>query len=215
MRFFGGNAANQWDAFEANRQGYFRVSELFVNLLLDNNDPRTSLFLTTDVDGGYSGTPSDDPSNFNTSYVGTLYAAPDAPLPLITFVEAKFLEAEAHLRAGASGPAADAHNLAVITSIEQTTGAEAPADFVTEFASETAGSITLEKIMMQKYIAMFIQIECYSDWRRTGIPNLSPNPNAILPGIPLRLPTPQSERLYNSNAIVVGDPLIPVFWDQN
>ncbi len=215
MIFFGGNANNQWDAFESNRQGYYRVSELFVNLLVNNNDPRTSFFLGEDDNGGYSGTPSDDPSDASTSYLGPLYASPSAPVPLVTYVEAKFLEAEAHLRASAPGPAADAHNAAVLASVLQVTGSAAPAEFEDAFASETAGTITQEKIMIQKYIALFAQIECYSDWRRTGIPTLAPNPDAILTGIPLRLPTPQSERLYNSNATVVGDPLTPVYWDQN
>lgn len=62
---------------------------------------------------------------------------------------------------------------------------------------------------------MFIQIEVYADQRRTNIPALIPNPNAVNPGIPLRLPTPQSERLYNPNAIAVGDILAPVYWDVN
>ncbi len=214
MAFFGGNATNQWNAFEANRQGYFRVSELFANLLININDPRLSYFLSEDGDGGFSGTPSDDPSDAATSYLGALYASPDSPLPLVTFVEAKFIEAEAQLRAGANAAAASAHNAAVILSVLQVTGSAPDAQFETDYASETSGSITLEKIMTQKYIALFAQMECYSDWRRTGIPNLIPNPNAILSGIPLRLPTPQSERLCNSNAIVVGDPLLPVFWDQ-
>ncbi|NEN22995.1 SusD/RagB family nutrient-binding outer membrane lipoprotein [Cryomorpha ignava] len=216
MAFFGGNAANQWDAFQSNRQGYYSVSESFVNLLVDNDDPRLPFFVAEDGDGGFSGTPFDDPTITGTSYVGSYYSTPSAPLPLVSYVEAKFLEAEALLRGGGSaGDAATALNEAVIASVEQVTGAAAPADFVDAFASEDAGSITLEKIMTQKYIAMFIQIEVYADQRRTDIPSLNPNPNAVNPGIPKRLPTPQSERLYNPNAIVVGNILLPVYWDVN
>ena len=67
--------------------------------------------------------------------------------------------------------------------------------------------------MGQKYIALYIQIETYADWRRTGVPDLDPYANAVISGIPVRLPTPQDERLYNPNAVVVGDPLVPVYWD--
>ena len=215
MAFFGGNAANQWDAFQSNRQGYYAISESFVNMLVDNDDPRLPFFVAEDGDGGFSGTPIDDPSVTGTSYVGSYYSTPSAPLPLVTYVEAKFLEAEAQLRAGSAGEAATALNEAVIASVEQVTGESAPTAFVDAFASEDAGSITLEKIMTQKYIAMFIQIEVYADQRRTDIPSLNPNPNAVNPGIPLRLPTPQSERLYNPNAIVVGNILQPVYWDVN
>jgi len=215
MQFFGGNAANQWSQFEASRQGYYRVSQSFVELLVDNDDPRTPFFLAVDTDGGYSGTPFDNTSNANSSYVGPYYSGPSQPVPLVTYVESKFLEAEAQLRAGNPGLAAEAHNAAVIASIEQVTGESPTGEFVDTFASEDGSGITLEKIMTQKYIALFIQIEVYSDVRRTGIPELTPNPNALIAGIPLRLPTPQSERLYNPNAIVVGNVLIPVWWDQN
>lgn len=214
MKFYGGNASNQWAAFQSNRQGYYAVSEYFVGLLVDNNDPRLPFFVDEDEEGGYSGTPYDDPSVTGTSYVGSYYASPTSSIPLVSYVEAKFLEAEANLRAGNSGPAADAYNEAVIASVENVTGESAPSDFVTNFASETGGSITLEKIMMQKYIALFVQIENYSDQRRTNIPQLDPNPNAVIAGIPKRLPTPQSERLYNPNAVVIGNPLTPVYWDQ-
>jgi len=216
MIFFGGNAANQWFQFEQQRRQYYRVSSYFADLLIVNNDPRLPFFLKTDGAGGYSGTPFDNPSVLATSYVGPLYGTSTSSVPLVTFVEAKFLEAEAQLRLGASGLAADAHNAAVIASIQQATGGvdSLGQAFIDNFGSENAGSITQEKIMMQKYIAMFIQIEVYADQRRTNIPALNPNPSANT-GIPVRLPTPQSERLYNPNAIVVSDTQTPVYWDVN
>ena len=79
---------------------------------------------------------------------------------------------------------------------------------------ETAATITLEKIMTQKYIAMFTQPEVYSDWRRTNIPMLTPNAGASIAEIPRRLPTAQNERLYNSKAQVVTDLTQRVWWDQ-
>jgi len=62
----------------------------------------------------------------------------------------------------------------------------------------------LQKIMIQKYIAMFSSIESWTDYRRTGIPQLVPNVNGDHnqnPGgaIPRRFNYPQTERLYNQN----------------
>jgi len=68
--------------------------------------------------------------------------------------------------------------------------------------------------MTQKYIAMFTQPEVWSDWRRTNLPALTPNPDATIGEIPRRFPTCIDERLYNSNAEVVGDITLPVWWDE-
>jgi hypothetical protein len=68
--------------------------------------------------------------------------------------------------------------------------------------------------MNQKYICMFTQPEVYADWRRTGFPKLTPNPNGITSGIPRRLATSLDERVNNPNATVVQDVMKPVWWDQ-
>lgn len=214
MIFFdAGNSLNQWFAYEGQRGGYIRAGATFVDTLISIADPRLPVFFDEDGDGGYSGTPYDDVDVTNTSWVGPYYASATSPIPLASYVEALFISAEANLRAGNTGPAATAHNDAVAASILQVTGASDPV-YEALYASETGATITLEKIMFQKYIALFLQAEGYSDWRRTGIPTLTPNPNAGITSIPRRLPTPQQERLYNSNATVVGDLELPVWWDQ-
>jgi len=82
------------------------------------------------------------------------------------------------------------------------------------YANENNATITLEKIMDQKYIAMFGQCEAWADWRRTNMPALTPNPNAQITEIPRRLPTVIEERLYNSNAPSNTDITAPVWWDE-
>ncbi|MEM0939168.1 MAG: SusD/RagB family nutrient-binding outer membrane lipoprotein [Bacteroidota bacterium] len=59
------------------------------------------------------------------------------------------------------------------------------------------GNISLDQIMTQKYIAMFVQPETFSDWRRTGIPSLTPVSGTQ---VPRRFKYPLNEILYNSNA---------------
>jgi hypothetical protein len=136
----------------------------------------------------------------------------DSKIPLVSFVEMKFIEAEAKFIANDLDGAATAYNEAVVASVEQVTGTAIPAEFETSTASETNATISLEKIMTQKYNALVGQVEVYADWRRVEIPALTPFPGAS--GIPNRLPTPLDERLYNTNAIVVSDIFQPVWWDE-
>lgn len=213
---FGSTAGqlNQWYDFEQNRSGYFRMGEYFVDLLKNNNDPRLAFFADTISNGTYIGTPKDDIDSVNTSAIGRYIGAINSQIPLVSFVEAKFLEAEAELRGGNPGNAATAYNVAVVESATQVLGMAPDATFIANYASETSGSITLETIMTQKYIAMFGQIEAYADFRRTDMPsNITPNPNGNVGVIPVRFVTAQNERLYNRNATVVQDVRIPVWWD--
>jgi len=62
----------------------------------------------------------------------------------------------------------------------------------------------LEIIIREKYIELFTSPEPWTDFRRTGYPNLEPNDggtSAANPSgeIPRRLIYPQSERLRNQN----------------
>ena len=147
------------------------------------------------------------------STIGPYYASPASKLPLITYVEAKFLEAEAKFNSDKAGSAI-AFNAAVIEHITKVTGAAPSAAYILLNATESAATITLEKIMNQKYIAMFTQVEVYNDWRRTGFPVLTKATGATTE-IPRRLPNILEERQYNGNATIVSDLLTPVWWDGN
>ncbi|MNL78182.1 hypothetical protein D3C87_2045120 [compost metagenome] len=67
--------------------------------------------------------------------------------------------------------------------------------------------------MYEKWIAMFGSLEPYNDYRKTGLPNLTVNPNGQLSVIPKRYPTPQAERVGNPNA-PVPSLSTPVWWAQ-
>jgi len=215
-----GNDQNQWWAFEINRGGYLRMNEYFVELLKEKNDPRLDLFVSTtnnqNPDSMYLGAPmgSTDPASF--SYLGSCYASVNSSLPLITYAEIKFIEAESYFRKGNKLDAASAYNDAVIASVEKITGASIPAAYETAEASETEATISLEKIMVQKYIALFTQPEIWSDWRRTGFPALLPYAGATgINQIPRRFPLEQSERVNNRNAPLSVPINTPVWWDSN
>ncbi len=211
----GGTELNQWYAFESARGGYIRMGKFFVDTLASTADPRLPFYAALDENGGYSGS-SVDPAeaDVTTSAIGSYFGSPASVAPIATFVEAKFIEAEAKFRSGDNDGAATAHNDAVKASILQITGSNDDT-FEAAYATENAGTISFEKIMFQKYIAMFTQVEVWNDWRRTGIPELTANPSSNLPGIPTILPTSQDERLYNSNAVNVTNILSKVWWDAN
>src|SRR2546428_6656295 len=90
---------NQWAAFQSNRGGYIQMGELFINLMKAINDPRLPFFASLDASGGYSGTKPGD-NSVATSTFGPGIASNTSPLPLVTYSEAKFIEAEANLRLG-------------------------------------------------------------------------------------------------------------------
>lgn len=209
-----GNAQNQWWAFETNRGGYMRMGEFFIDLMKDKNDPRLPLF-ALDVGGDYFGAPMGERNPNDYSYVGPYYNQNDATLPLITYVEAKFIEAEAQFRLGNTDEAATAYNDAVTASVEKVTGETIPGSYRTAEASETGATITLETIMTQKYIALFTQPEVWTDWRRTDIPQLQPYADATgVSSIPRRFPIAQSERINNPNAPPQYAITTRVWWDE-
>lgn len=208
----GSNELNTWYAFSLARASYIRMGAFFVDMLLDMDDPRLPFYAAPDADGNYVGA---EPNSLNiaASNIGPKYNANGQPLPLVMLYEADFIKAEAHFRNGELSLAAQSFNNAVKASVMQVTG-EADETYFNQYANEDATSITLEKIMEQKYIAMFLQIEAYNDWRRTGFPQITPNPTATANDgkIPVRFPTPQDERINNPNATVVSDINLPVWW---
>jgi hypothetical protein len=133
--------------------------------------------------------------------------------PMITYREMKFLEAECLMETGGSD--ADIH-AAWIAGVE---AAFAHFGLSANFAEWSGnndpgvGNVTMEDIMVQKSIALFGTMEPYNDWRRTGVPALTPNDNNA---IPVRFPIADSEILFNSNApqFTTSTVVTPVWWDQ-
>lgn len=205
--FSEGNSNNQWFAFESARANYLKMGKFFIDLMVNNNDPRLPFFATKDSSGGYSGNLPNDITTTTTSGIGPYLATADKNLGMVTYVEAKFIEAEALLNSNPSG-AASAFKAAVEASLQQVTGA-----VDASYVNNATATLTLENIITQKYIALFSSMEPYNDFRRTGFPSLTPNPDGNINVIPLRLPTPQNQRLYNPNAVIVSNMTTPVWWD--
>jgi len=91
---------------------------------------------------------------------------------------------------------------------------EVNADLIATYISDNYGtSVTMDDIMTEKYISMNTSPEAFNDWRRTGIPALTPITGAE---VPRRLPYSEAEQFANGN--IPSPAQISIFdrvwWDQ-
>lgn len=174
------NAAGQWYRFNRDREGDIEFHPTMRGIMQGLDDTlRLSVMNQT----------------FKTSHT---YLVPDYLEELITYREMQFIIAEADIRANAGGTQAghDAMANGIRASFNRLGLTQAEAD--TYIATlPTAGNMTLEGVMTQKYIAMFLQPEAYSDWRRTALPSLTPVSGS---NIPVRWHYSSDEYLFNSNS---------------
>jgi len=187
-----GNPAYQF--FMYDRPYDIVMGAFFVDTL--RSDPRFNLYVDTtgaseDESVGYGSNPG-QADGF--AYPGQTFLLPNSPVVFMSYAESKFIEAEAALPNDPARAAA-AYNDAVTAAFEMY-GMQAPNSMI----SETSTSISLAKIIMQKYIVLFMNPEAYTDYRRTGYPQLTPPSNALTVDkkMPRRWPYPTSERIYNS-----------------
>lgn len=212
--FVFGNAASEWNPryqFDVERVD-IRVGKRIVDLMNTSGDPRMAGYFAPNGDGLFVGS---GPGEGNTaaSFIGPAYSSEAAPVYLMNTYEVKFIEAEAFFGTDNSRAAA-AYNDGVKASLAF--HGVSDATWETANAAETSGTITLEKIMTGKYVAMFLNLETWTDWRRTGIPSLSLPSEAALTETPRRYLYPIDERLYNADNMPAGQTATSrIWWDSN
>jgi hypothetical protein len=209
------NNANQWYAFQTNRGGYYSARQSFVDMLSTDygvEDPRLKVYFTVNDDGDVVGAVGGGPAPA-ASIVADFFAAINAPLPLITFFEMKFIEAEANEMVNGNGKAELEEAMAASFEFCGVDGSAYIAGALADYDAADADG-KMEIIMKEKYKAMFTQVEVFADWRRTGFPELTPQPGAVLTQIPRRFPTSQNEILYNTAVKQVTNLNSPVWWDE-
>lgn len=187
-------AAAPWYQFNRDR-GDIVVNPTLIGMMTALGDPRTDLY------GG-------DFTDANSHEV----LVADRAYPLITYPEMKFLEAEALLETNGDAAAIHAAYREGIFASMTPYGFDDTA--ITDYIDSIdpgQGNVTLEDVMMQKYIALFLEPEVYNDWRRTGIPELTPNSGNQ---IPVRFPYAEFEILFNNNTPTVNVYDNPVWWDR-
>jgi hypothetical protein len=157
------------------------TSRFFTDQLNLLNDPRRARWIsqaraqngTTNI--GYKGIPSGytgSDSQFDyipSNFLVSLVTAPMTCI-LMTYAEVEFIKAEVEFRASNATAAKAAFDKGVKASIEQW-GAVMPADYFSN--AEAAYNNTLERIMLQKYFALFFtDYQQWFEYRRTGFPVL-------------------------------------------
>ncbi|MDF2192339.1 SusD/RagB family nutrient-binding outer membrane lipoprotein [Paraflavitalea sp. CAU 1676] len=240
---FGSSATNANPYYQQNtyRPGWIGLGASFVNLLNGNKvtdapttpegqnvDPRRAYFATPSSGTTYRGSAPGVPGAF--SRIGSYYGAATAPVILISYSEAKFLEAEARSILNPADPLAqtalEAAVKASFAKVISGTGdayatPQKQAEYITAKATLTGNATKdLETIITQKYIALFLQPEVWSDYRRTGYPAIPLAANATHSAnpagqIPRRIPYPQREQSLNKNTPANSTYQQPkLWWDQ-
>jgi hypothetical protein len=141
---------------------------------------------------------------------GSFYGSINSPVPFITYVETKFIEAEAQLRkASPSATLANAAYDAAVTASLSKFGIT-NATWLTNNTTGVLGNRSLQNIIEAKYIALFLQTEAYTDYRRTGWPVLTPTAGS---SVPVRFPYCTDERLFNTENVQTGITVnTPLWW---
>ncbi|WP_370900929.1 SusD/RagB family nutrient-binding outer membrane lipoprotein [Chryseobacterium gossypii] len=183
------------------------ASEFFVETLKANNDPRMSMFfsqakdLATNANIGYKGAPSGyaygtvfnyQPSNMNQNLA-------KAPLNILIYpyAELQFILSELAYKGIIQGNAQTYYENGVKAAIEQW-GATMPANYFSN--PNVAYNNTFERIMLQKYVALFfVDQQQWFEKRRTGFPVLPNNGGLLNNGnLPQRLMYPPNPKILNT-----------------
>lgn len=184
-----------------------RISATLVNHLKATNDPRLPVYASPIEADGVSyvghenGMDHQSAPLTSRSKVGSWFTSATSPVFFMRHAEVLFIRAEAAQRGwNAGGTAKQLYEAAVRASMAQYGISDAVA---TAFLSQPsvnfdAAPNKLQLIATQKWVALFGQgIEAFTEWRRTGFPQLTPGPLAALNQVPRRLPYPDLERALN------------------
>jgi hypothetical protein len=181
------NEQNSWYQFTViQRSGYLSPGAFLVNLLKARSDPRLATYFDPNAAGQYVGAAPGQQGSATIASFDADRVSPGFRQPVVTYAENQLIIAEAAFKLGQTALAASAYNA-------ERADAGVP----------TAGSVTLDDIMTEKYIALFQNAEVWNDWKRTCIPALTPASGTV-GGIPARLLYAQSERNTNPNVPLPG-----------
>ena len=214
---------NQWIAKFANTM---QISNFTMELLKAKNDPRLPIMADQNSNGEYighvnGGNPT--PTLGQISAIGQYYLAADFDVPLMTYVEQKFIEAEAHWRLGKTADAEAAYAEAIRTHMQELSG---NGEFNTVIEESTIDTYIADNpltglgdLIEQKYIAGYVvsSFEAYNDYRRTGFPaTLQPAINGDEGQIPTRMIYTDTEINNNPENVPEGiTQTSKVWWDNN
>jgi len=175
------------------------------NLLISLNDPRLGLM----VDTTYSDVQGYGVENY--------YGDINGHVEFITYDELLFVKAEATLRSTGDYAVAQTYYQAGLRASMEKLGLDAAsiATYITAHATlpVTNVNVAIAAVATQEYIALYLNPEAWTLWRRTGNPVLTPT--AGTNGIPRRFLYPQNEYSLNAEHTPSATLWTPkVFWDK-
>ncbi len=173
--------ANDWWQFMSrDRTGYMAPNPYMIGLLKSRNDPRLDLYFTS--------------FNADTTAADDLNkpGASNYDLPIVSCSETQFIIAEAAMHAGNQGAAQ--------TAYEAGLGCQ---DSYWGISLTPMNPVTMQEIMVSKYLALFLNPEIWNDYKRTCYPQIVPPAGAVELAGHLQVPPgfyyPISERQSNPN----------------
>jgi hypothetical protein len=219
--------SNPWQALYNGRSDYAE-SKLMTDLTASLSDPRQAAFGSSTTGFPY-GLTRDQAVAFGTSYATILAANKrdrSSPLVVIGASDVLLAIAEAAQRGWVTATVATFYQ----NGIAENWGEWGVTGNITTYMSNAAVALTgaasdIQKIQLQQYLSFYPDgLQAWSNWRRTGVPALTPTPNAIGSSkqIPRRFTYGPNE--YNLNSANVkeaatrlsgGDtPDARVWWDK-
>jgi len=175
--------ANIWAEFLNSRQDLV-AGDALVSILKARTDPRLAAYFNANAAGNFVGANQNNvavPSGAAPSVINTLVRrALNFRQPYVTWAENQLIMAEAKFQLGdVPGATVNVNNVRVAVGMP------------------VLAVVTFNDVMLEKYIAMFQNIEVWSDFKRTCIPLVTPFGSA--PEVPGRLPYSVTERTANPN----------------
>jgi len=193
-------SSNPWYQFNQQRSGQIGfASGKVAKMMTDLHDPRLPILIDTSKKDAL-----------------LYYGVTDAPVEFITYDELLFASAEAVLRNGGSIVAAQGFYRSAITANMSKLGVK-DAD-ITAYLTANGDlpanvDAAIAQIAMQGYLALYLNPEAWTLWRRTNSPALTPISGT---SVPRRLLYPQTEYSYNKAHVPASVTLFnpKVFWDK-
>ncbi len=189
-----------WWQFEAFRFGYVRAGKFMIDLLTADNDPRLKVYFAPDRTGKYVGSA---PGQFNGDAVPLnpqTFGAKSWNTDLVSWFENQFIMAECEHATGKTAEALNRLNTVIQPGLEAKWGLAAGS--LPRYTGLT-GADALKAIMVEKYKAMFLNMQIWSDWRRTAYPVFTQTTPDKRP-VPRRLLYSEDELNVNPNARFLG-----------
>ena len=188
---------NIWYQFEQDRSGYMVAGSNLVQLLKSSNDARDSIYFGKNDAGTIVGANINNDGAKGKSYLNDKYFGSDASIDILSYEENLLIQAECYYRSGDESSAQTKLEKAYSVA-EEKWGISLPSYF-------NSNTSLLDKIIKEKYIALFLNIEIWNDYKRNCYPEVrykkseDDNGNPIYDYPPRRIYYPEDERITNTN----------------